>query len=193
MAIIDFKEIHPANSSKTGEQDDFEFFSRDFLDFLGYKVISEPNRGQDGGLDILVEEMRIGISNNTKIRWLVSCKHYAHSNSGKGKSVGIDDEINIIDRVEAYNCHGFIGFYSTIASSGLSDKLSSFIGNKRIGEYQIFDRRKIESCLLNKNKGIIIAKRYFPNSMQKWKSELVKSPEEIRKEYLEDYIRRKRS
>jgi hypothetical protein len=39
----------------------------------------------------------------------VSCKHFAHA----GRSVGIDDEPSIIDRVRAHSCQGFLGIYST--------------------------------------------------------------------------------
>lgn len=191
MAILNFKEIPPANSA-TGEQDEFELFSRDFLEFAGYKIISEPDRGQDGGIDILVEEIRSGVGGDTFIRWLVSCKHYAHSNSGKGKSVGVDDEINVGDRVDANNSDGFIGFYSTIASSGLTRKLEGW-ANRKSKEFQIFHRGKIEQFLFAQKEGIVLAKRYFPHSMQKWQEDSVDDTvENIRQKYYEDYIRRKR-
>jgi hypothetical protein len=57
---------------------------------------------------LIVEELRNGLGGETKINWLVSCKHYSFS----GKSVSQQDELNIRDRVEACNCDGFIGFYS---------------------------------------------------------------------------------
>jgi hypothetical protein len=44
---------------------------------------------------LIVEEVCKGISRNTKIRWLVSCKHFIHS----GKAVGVKDESDISDRV----------------------------------------------------------------------------------------------
>ena len=118
MAILDFKEIPRANVSN-GEQDRFELFARDFLEYLGYKIVIDPNRGADGGVDVLVEEKRTGVGGETVIRWLVSCKHKAHS----GQSVTPQDEANIRDRVDANNCHGFIGFYSTLPSTGLSKNL----------------------------------------------------------------------
>ena len=51
MPVLDFKEIPEAHKA-TGLQDTFELFSRDFLVFLGYKIISDPDRGADGGVDI---------------------------------------------------------------------------------------------------------------------------------------------
>lgn len=202
MAILDFTEIPQANQA-TGRQDDFELFCRDFLEYLGYRIISEPDRGQDDGIDILVEEKRVGIGGETTMRWLVSCKHYAHSNSGKGKSVGVDDEANLTDRIVANKCDGLIGFYSTITSSGLTDRIEALPQNpnKLVKEVQIFHRGKIENDLFKKPEGIIIAKRYFPISMQKWKEdapvdaiEVVKTQiASIRQAYYDDYIQRKKN
>ncbi|MBU3082497.1 restriction endonuclease [Acinetobacter baumannii] len=161
MPILDFKEIPEAHKA-TGLQDTFELFARDFLSFLGYKILIHPDRGADGGADLIVEEKRTGIGGETLIRWLVSCKHKAHS----GNSVSPIDDSNIFDRVSSKKCHGFIGFYSTLPSSGLSSFIEGF--KDRI-EYQIFDRERIEKELLHSARGLEIAERYFPLSLSKWK------------------------
>lgn len=163
MPVLDFKEIPEAHKA-TGQQDTFELFSRDFLSFLGYKIISDPNRGADGGVDIIAEEKRTGVGGETIIRWLVSCKHKAHS----GKSVYSADDENIMDRVSAKNCQGFIGFYSTLASTGLFGILD---GLKERIEIQVFDKEKIEKELLYSSRGLEIAERYFPKSLSEWKTE----------------------
>lgn len=162
MTILDFKEIPEAHIS-TGLQDTFELFARDFLAFIGYKIITDPDRGADGGVDLIVEEKRSGVGGETVIRWLVSCKHKSHS----GKSVSPTDEANIRDRVEANNCEGFIGFYSTLASSGLSGNLEGLKGKL---EYQVFDHQKIEGQLVHSSKGLEICERYFPVSIDSWKT-----------------------
>jgi hypothetical protein len=202
MSALNFKEIPQANLA-TGEQDDFELFARDFFAYLGYKIISEPDRGQDGGKDILIQESRIGIGGETKLLWLVSCKHFAHSSSGKGKAVGVDDEINVSDRIKSNRCDGFIGFYSTIASSGLTKKLeglSEYDGK----EFKVFNRGNIEQILFKTPEGLQIARRYFPKSIQLWdelnnftESTSVQSasesdPKIIRQQYYEEYIQRKK-
>lgn len=105
MPIINFKEVPQANLA-TGLQDTFELFARDFLEYLGYRTLISPNRGADGGKDLLVEETRIGVGGETKVRWLVSCKHKAHSKS----SVSPADETNISDRLAANRCAGFTAF-----------------------------------------------------------------------------------
>ncbi len=163
MPILDFKEIPQANQGN-GKQDTFELFARDFLEFMGYKILTDPDRGADAGKDLIVEEARIGIGGETIIKWLVSCKHYAHS----GSSVSPSIESNIRDRIETHGCQGFIGFYSTLASSGLSTNLE---GMKKTYEYQVFDNEKVEKRLLSSSDGLKIAKRYFPKSLEAWEIE----------------------
>ncbi|ASF45448.1 restriction endonuclease [Methylovulum psychrotolerans] len=163
MPILNFKEIPEAHVA-TGLQDTFELFARDFLSFMGYKIITDPDRGADGGVDLIIEEKRTGVGGETIIRWLVSCKHKAHS----GRSVSPDDDGNISDRVLANSCQGFIGFYSTLSSSGLSGNLE---GMKQRIEYQIFDREKIEKELVHSARGLELAERFFPISLAAWKTE----------------------
>lgn len=161
MPILDFKEM-PESHVANGLQDTFEMFARDFLKFIGYRIISDPDRGADGGKDIVVEERRVGVGGETTVKWLVSCKHKATS----GKSVSAAEDANIRDRVEANDCDGFIGFYSTLASSGLGTMLSGLSI-----ENQVFDKEKIEGQLLHSAKGLRIAERYFPASILSWKTE----------------------
>lgn len=165
MAILDFKEIPEAHIA-SGEQDQFELFARDFLEMLGFEILRSPSRGADGGLDLLVEETRAGIAGKTKIKWLVSCKHKAHS----GSSVGTDAETNILDRVKSHGCEGFIGFYSTLPSSGLSSMLDRLQKNENI-EITTYDAMRIENDLLTSPRGVVLARRYFPISFQKWQHE----------------------
>lgn len=111
-----------------------------------------------------MEEKRAGVGGETSVKWLVSCKHKAFS----GRSVTPNDEIDIRDRIEKFECGGFIGFYSTVPSSGLSEKLQSKVLK---AEVQVFDREKIEKLLLGSTAGVELAKRYFPISVKKWSLE----------------------
>src|ERR1019366_6122060 len=112
MPVLDFSEIPEAHLA-SGKQDSFELFAADVLSYIGYEIVRRPGRGADLGKDLLVLETRTGIGGETRIPWLVSCKHKAHS----GKAVGLDDELNITERVEGHACGGFIAFYSTLPSS----------------------------------------------------------------------------
>lgn len=158
--ILDFKEIPEANKG-TGVQDTFELFTRDFLSFLGYRIVQDPDRGADGKKDLIVDEVINGITSEYTIRWLVSCKHYAHS----GQAVKDKDEINIGERLKQHGCSGFMGVYSTLASTSLSGLLQ---GQER---HIIFDHEKIESYLLGTLEGHRIACRYFPISFKQYQLE----------------------
>lgn len=161
--ILDFKEIPQANLA-TGLQDTFELFSRDFLEILGYEIIQHPDRGADGKKDLIVQEARPGLSGVTHIKWLVSCKHNAHS----GKSVSDIDEPNILDRVSVHQCDGFIGFYSTLPATSLG---TNFNALKNKIQIQSFDREQIEKILLETPQGLKLASRYFPVSFENFKIE----------------------
>lgn len=160
MPIIDFREIPVANTG-SGNQDTFELFARDFLvEILKFKILSEPSRGADGGKDILFEECQSGTLSENKFVWLVSCKHKAHS----GNSVSPSDEENITDRLNQFNANGFIGFYSTLCSSGLNTRLDSYKDKWKI---EVFDKEKIEQYIFN-HKRYELLKRYFPESYKTW-------------------------
>jgi len=161
--ILNFKEIPQANTGN-GDQDTFELFARDFLEILGYEILQNPDRGADGKKDLIIQETRFGISNKTTIKWLVSCKHHAHS----GKSVKDTDEPNILERLEVHKCDGFLGFYSTIPSTSLSTNLTAL--KNRI-ETECFDREKIEKKLLDSPEGLKLSNRYFPKSFENYKIE----------------------
>jgi len=161
--ILNFKEIPQANKGN-GLQDEFELFARDFLEFLGYKIINSPDRGADGKKDLIVEEIRKGLSGESRIRWLVSCKHYAHS----GKSISDSDEPNILDRVHVHKCAGFIGFYSTLPATSLTTNLE---GLRDKIPSQTFDRGSIEKLLLDSAEGLKLASRFFPNSLDEHRKE----------------------
>ena len=180
MPAISFKEIPEASRGES--RDSFELFARDFLEMLGYGVLAGPDRGPDGGRDLIVEEIRSGVGGETRVRWLVSCKHKAHS----GSSVQLGDELDIHDRLQSHDCRGFIGFYSTVPSSGLTGKLRA----PGISyEAQVFDQESIEGKLLSSAEGILLARRYFPVSLQNWErespkpAEIFAEPPEIKCDY----------
>lgn len=125
--MIDYKEI--------SDGDAWESFARDYLLALGFVVDIPPGRGPDGGRDILVKETLTGKLASQNFTWLVSCKHYATS----GKAVGTEHEINITDRLTQHKANGFMGFYSTMASAALVDRLKDLRDEKRIAEFKIYD------------------------------------------------------
>lgn len=163
MPVLDFTEIHRANLAD-GDQDQFELFARELLSATGYLIPSGPGRGADAGRDFIATEIREGIAGRTEVKWLVSCKHFSHT----GASVGVDDEDNIRDRVEANSCDAFLGFYSTLPSSALVTRFETLRGQMEI---QWLDHESIERLLLTSAPGLDIAARFFPVSFAAWQKE----------------------
>lgn len=159
MAALDFTEIPSAQGGP--ERDRFELFAREFLLAEGFRIVEQPDRGADGGRDIIVEEDRQGPGGASVVRWLVSCKHKAHS----GGSVTPGDEQNIRDRLGTHGCQGFVAFYSTLPSSGLGQTLSAL---RPAHEYLQLDGEAIERKLLDSPRGSVLAARYTPKSFNRW-------------------------
>lgn len=177
MPSLDFKEVAIATAGP--QRDQFELFARDFLEFVGFRILVGPDRGADAGRDLVAEETRTGPVGETRVKWLVSCKHKAHS----GASVTADDESDIHDRVRTHGCAGFIGFYSTLPSSGLASKLNA----PNLGfEVLVFDAERIEAQLLRNPDGCLLAQRFFPVSFERWKrqnhspADVFSEPSELR-------------
>ena len=159
MTALDFREIPSPQSGL--DRDQFELFAREFLIQEGFTIVEGPDRGPDGGRDIVAEETRSGPGGNSTLRWLVSCKHKAHG----GGSVTPIEEANIRDRLETHNCTGFIGFYSTVPSSGLSANLRAL--QPRFG-LLLYDAVSVERKLLDTPRGRTLAARFMPTSFNLW-------------------------
>jgi hypothetical protein len=142
--------------------DTWELFARDFLAELGFVIDIGPGRGPDAGRDLVISEQLRGRLNSRKFTWLVSCKHYAVSD----KSVGPDQESNVTDRLKQHRADGFMGFYSTVPSGGLVERLQRLAGSGDIDAYEIFDRKKIEGHFVDAGLSKL-ALRYFPTGYQR--------------------------
>lgn len=161
MRFVDFKEIPTAKSGQEG-QDDWALFAREFFDALHIEVEGGPDRGPDSGRDLLIIETRKGTFASGRHRWLVSCKHYAHSN----RAVPIGEETDILGRLSKFQADGFIGFYSTIPSSELNRTLDS---HKNQIDVIVYDSALIERNLLNNPDLNGVFERFFPLSYNKYK------------------------
>lgn len=157
--MVNFKEI-----DKDGEI--WELFARDFLTELGFYVESTVDRGPDGKKDLIISENLKGNLSKYKFKWLVSCKHFANRNSTN--AVKEEDEPNILERIKSFKCDGFIGFYSTVPSSGLNTRLNQLKENLDIKDYRIFDYKLIENYLITVGYSELLM-RYFPKSYKEIK------------------------
>jgi Restriction endonuclease len=151
MTSIDFTEI------ETGER--WELFAAEFLTTMGFSIDSQVGRGPDGGKDLIVSEDLPGKLARYPFRWLVSCKHFARA----GNSVGVDDEKNILERVNAFHSEGFLAFYSTLPSSALATRLEQLVKAGSLKSARCLNFTEIEQILISKGLADLIH-RYFPAS-----------------------------
>jgi hypothetical protein len=167
MGIIDFREIVSAKADHASVlnapigtsalPDDFETFCLEFFTSLrGMTIFEQIARGADNGIDLGVEETR---ADGSRIRWLVSCKHKAHSNA----AVTEDEEKNILERLYKWECDGFIPFYTSSPSAKVKSNIEGVAKAGKRVDWHLKDR--IERELLGSAEGVRMAARYFPKSL----------------------------
>jgi restriction endonuclease len=162
MQSIDLTEIprasHGGSQGKV-QGEAFEHFARAFLSALGLEAVEGPDRGPDDGRDLIVVEVLTGGITSAKRRWLVSVKHYAHD----GRAVGVDDEINVVDRVAHFRADGLIAFYSTLPSSGLARRFREL---EQRFPVLIYDAGRIAELLHGDPRLAQVFKSYLPKSFR---------------------------
>lgn len=120
------------------DPNEWELFAEDFFIFLGFDIIESPSIGPDGGKDLIVE-----INNE---RYVVSCKHFIQSD----KAVGVNDEVNILERIIQHKANGFIGFYSTQVSTSLLTRFNE-LGTNSNYRFKYFDKSSISNVIPDMN------------------------------------------
>jgi hypothetical protein len=152
--MIDFKEL-----PQDGEA--FELLVRELLVTTGLRVFWS-GRGPDGGRDLLADESYKGLFDTHDRRWLVQCKHRAHSRG----SVGVNDLDDIVDSCKQHNAEGYILMCSTCPSSALVRRLEGITANSYDSLTATFwDGSQIEQ-MLDTAQRWPVAQRYFPRSTQ---------------------------
>ncbi len=130
---------------------------------LGLRPEIGPDRGPDGGRDLIVVEERPGLLGSTSFRWLVSCKHNAHS----GSAVPSSEEPDVAGRLTRFRAQGFLGFYSTLPASSLTLALEQYRQTSQ-SEISILDRALIEHELMENLRLRMVFQRYFPESFARF-------------------------
>jgi hypothetical protein len=132
--MVDFTEL-PANGIR------FEQLIRELLIRSDFEV-HWTGVGPDAGKDLVVVERADGPIAPFQRRWLVSCKHKAHS----AKSVGVDEVNNILDVCASAGATGFLLACSTQPSSGLVQRFRELSAQGKIVT-TIWDGIEIEKRL----------------------------------------------
>jgi hypothetical protein len=149
--VLDFLEL-PVDGNK------FELLIRELT--LTQKLRPYwTGKGPDGGRDLIIEESLKGTLRDGSRRWLVDCKHYAHS----GRAVGVGDVYDIRDRCEQVNASGILLACTTHVSSGLIQKLQELTNNNGF-LFEIWDSVTLERMLTTPNT-YFLAQQFFPTSL----------------------------
>lgn len=151
--MLDFKEI-----DKNG--DDFELLIRELLYNKGLEVYWS-GKGPDGGKDLLcIERYQSHFKWFTR-RWLVQCKHNAHS----GKAVGVSELGGIENSCGLYNADGYFLVCSTFPSATVVSTLDGIERNGKITT-AFWDCRALERQLLVPENWSIV-NMFFPDSVKR--------------------------
>ncbi|CBJ50893.1 restriction endonuclease [Ralstonia solanacearum] len=148
--MLDFKEL-------ATDGQDFELLIREILFREGFHV-AWSGRGADGGRDLVCTESRQTILGSEAKRWLVQCKHFAHSE----KSVGIADLDDIVTSAAQHRCSGYLLACSTFPSSAVVQRLEGIAANSEMRlSTNYWDAVQIERLLATPLMWRI-AQRFFP-------------------------------
>jgi hypothetical protein len=154
--MLDFTELPP-------DGNDFELLTRELLFKLGLRPFWS-GKGPDGGRDLVCDEPRQSVIVPDSRRWLVQCKHNAHS----GSSVGIDALDNVVDSCTHHAADGYLLVCSTHPSAKVVERLegiSRSTQGRLVATY--WDAVAIERLLLTPTLWPI-AQRFFPTSAPRW-------------------------
>lgn len=150
--MLDFQEL-PVDGQ------DFELLLREIMFREGFHV-EWSGRGADGGRDLVCTEAHRTILGSNSKRWLVQCKHFAHS----GKSVGIADLDDIVTSAAQHKCSGYILACSTFPSSGVVQRLEAISANQELHlTTNFWDAVQIERMLATPLMWRV-AQRFFPKT-----------------------------
>lgn len=149
----------------------FEQLTRELLIRQGFEA-HWTGVGPDGGRDLIATERCEGPMSHFARRWLVSCKH----NAGSGKSVGVDDVVNIVDACRAVNADGFLLVCSTQPTAPLVRRLEEMESSQGLLT-RFWDGIEIERRLNTPNT-LPLVHRFLPNDASKmgWTVHNAQSP-----------------
>lgn len=155
--MLDFTELAP-------DGNDLERLAREILFGLGYRPYW-TGKGQDRGRDLVfVEEFASMFAPQTR-KWLVSCKHNAHS----GNAVSVNDLGEIVDTCAQHEAQAYLLVCSTYPSSAVVDRLNGISTNQNsILKATYWDSVIIERHLSTPRLWTL-AQHFFPRSAAGWK------------------------
>lgn len=132
--MIDFIEVD-------FESDELRQSARGFISARGFHNESTIDRGLDQGKDMRVTEKRSDNLGSCHFCSFVSSQRFTESD----KLFSEDDEPSIVERCAYHRSDGFVGFYSTLALSGLNSRIKALRDNRKTNDYSVMDGRLVEN------------------------------------------------
>jgi Restriction endonuclease len=178
--LIDFKEIEFQGGF------DFERFVEDLLNALGWTILVRAGQGPDGGRDIIAskrEEFTTGRIIERK--YVVQCKHNAHSNN----IVKPKDLTDFIIMPGKHSTQGWFLVTSTKVSEDAKNNIYAANDTCKGTIFDFWDARDMEKELTTVENCRDVLKRYFPVSYSKITQILIPSIAEI-EELLSKWVNR---
>ena len=154
--MLDFKELDVSGN-------DLELLVRELLYNMGLEVYWS-GIGPDCGRDLLCIEKYNSLFKESSRRWLVQCKHNAHS----GKAVGIQELGNqgaVINSCYAFDASGYLLVCTTFPSSAVVQILEKINDTKLISTV-FWDAKTLERHLLVPANWHLV-NRFFPQSSKR--------------------------
>lgn len=174
--MLNFKEL-----AKDGT--DLERLTREIFSREGFEV-HWTGKGPDGGRDLIVIEKVQGPLSKFRRKWLVQCKHNAHS----GKSIGKDEANSLITDCERIKAQGYLMVCTTSLSSGLIQAYEE-LKEQRNMFIDYWDEVRLEDRLL-KPTNFQLINQFFPISSKSvgWKIYNTNSPSFWASHYKDSFI-----
>src|SRR5690242_5889311 len=120
----------------------FELLVQDLLFELGYQA-DRTGTGTDGGVDLIAEKSTFDeIAGPLRSKYIVQCKHYAHS----GRLVGRQslEGISIVDIISQHSADGYLLVTTTDLTSSLREYLDNLNDNLKDGSVTYWDPYALE-------------------------------------------------
>ncbi len=141
---------------------EFECMVQELLQTMGMHA-ERIGLGPDQGVDIIAEEIMLDRLGAMQVsRYVVQCKHFAHS----GKAVGRSDVTDIRDTIGNHGANGYVLVTSTDVTSSLKERLQELREAEPSWNIQIWDRTELEHKLSTYP---VLTAKYFPKRFRRVK------------------------
>jgi len=159
---------------------EFECMVQELLQTMGLHA-ERVGLGPDHGADIIAEEVIFDRLGTKQVRrYVVQCKHFAHS----GKSVGRSNVSDIRDTIEHHEANGYVLVTSTDVTASLKQRFQQIRATQPSWSIQIWDRTTLEQRL--STHPVLIAK-YFPKRLRRVKI-VIPEPKGEKETFVRDRI-----